>query len=140
MDTDTLTVEKVRDSIGYCGLVCALCHVAEAKGCGGCKSAENSCGRYLSEPGCHQHRCCTERKLNGCWECPDFDCGADMFSGSHDVRLRAFVRCAREEGLEKLAEHVLRNQRNGIRYGHQKDYDGLGSEEAVLTLLRTGRR
>jgi len=63
-----------------------------------------------------------------------------MFSESHDIRIRAFVRCAREEGVEKLAEYVLRNQENGIKYGYKQDYDGLGSEEAVLRLLRTGRK
>lgn len=63
-----------------------------------------------------------------------------MFSNSHDIRLRAFVRCAKEEGIDKLAEYVLRNQNNGICYGYQKDYDGLGSEEAVLKLLRSGQK
>lgn len=63
-----------------------------------------------------------------------------MFSDSHDIRLRAFVRCVKEESLNKLAEYVLRNQQNGIYYGHNKDYDGLGSEEAVLRLLRTGQK
>jgi len=55
-----------------------------------------------------------------------------MFSDSHDVRLRAFVRCAKDEGVKTLAEYVLKNQQNGIAYGHNKDYDGLGNEEAVL--------
>lgn len=51
-----------------------------------------------------------------------------MFSDSHDIRLRAFVRCAKEEGIEKLSEHILLNQEKGIKYGYQKDYDGLNSE------------
>jgi hypothetical protein len=63
-----------------------------------------------------------------------------MFSNSHDIRLRAFVRCAKEEGVGKLAEYVLVNQQKGILYGHQKDYDGLASEETVLSLLRTGKK
>lgn len=63
-----------------------------------------------------------------------------MFSDSHDIRLRAFVHCAKEEGVEKLAEYVLINQQKGILYGHQKDYDGLVSEEVVLKLLRTGKK
>jgi hypothetical protein len=62
----------------------------------------------------------------------------DMFSEAHDIRLKAFVRCAKEDGVEKLAEYVLRNQQNGIMYGHKKDYDGLESEDAVLRLLRIG--
>lgn len=63
-----------------------------------------------------------------------------MFSDAHDIRLRAFVRFAKEEGTLKLAEYVLRNELNGIKYGHHKDYDGLESEEAVLKLLRTGQK
>ena len=58
----------------------------------------------------------------------------------NDIRIRAFVRCAKEEGIEKLAEYVLVNQEKGIKYGHQKDYDGLNSEEEVLKLLKTGEK
>ena len=130
-----MDIKKVSNSIGYCGLVCALCHLADK--CDGCKSNNNCCGRRLSNAGCYQYKCCVEKKINGCWECQDFPCDKDMFSNSHDIRLRAFARCAKEEGLEKLAEYVLRNQQNGILYGHNKDYDNLGSEEAVLKLLRT---
>lgn len=50
-----------------------------------------------------------------------------MFSDSYDIRLRDFVRCAKEEGIEKLAEYILVNQEKGIKYGYQKDYDGLNS-------------
>jgi len=132
------TIEEVKNNIAYCGLVCKFCHLADT--CDDCKSANNCCGRHLSPEGCHQYNCCTERGLNGCWECEDFYCEKDMFSDSHDIRLRAFVRCAKEEGIEKLAEYVLKNQRNGIYYGHQKDYDGLGNEEVVLKLLRTEQK
>jgi hypothetical protein len=131
-----MTQQQVSESIAYCGLVCKFCHLADT--CGGCKSETNCCGRHLSEGGCHQYNCCVDKGINGCWECGDFPCGEDMFSEHHDLRLRAFVCCAREEGVEKLAGYVLRNQQNGIIYGHQRDYDGLGSEEEVLKLLRTG--
>lgn len=133
-----MTILEVARNIGYCGLVCSLCHLKD--NCKGCKSDQNSCSRRLSENGCYQYNCCVERGIEGCWECNDFCCGQDMFSESHDIRIRAFVRCAREEGVEKLAEYVLRNQENGIKYGYQQDYDGLGSEEAVLKLLRTGEK
>lgn len=133
-----LKTEDIVNNIGYCGLICSLCHLA--KDCGGCKSGNNSCGRYLSESGCYQYNCCRERNLNGCWECPDFNCGKDMFSDAHDVRLRAFVRFIRDEGLEKLARCIIENEKNGIRYGHQKDYDGLGTEEAVIQRLMAGAR
>lgn len=130
-------VEAIAKNIGYCGLVCNLCHLAGS--CGGCKSVNNQCARHLSESGCYQYNCCVTKGINGCWECEDYCCGKDMFSDSHDIRLRAFVRFAKEEGIEKLAECLWNNQQHGIRYGYKKDYDGLGSEEAVLKLLRTGK-
>jgi hypothetical protein len=46
---------------------------------------------------------------------------------------------AKEEGIHKLAELVLKNQQNGVLYGNNKDYDNLRDEEAVLKLLRTGK-
>ena len=124
------------ESIGYCGLICKLCHLADK--CSGCKSEQNCCGRHLSDSGCYQYDCCVSRGINGCWECDESPCNEDMFSENHDLRLRTFVKCAKEEGLETLAKYVLTNQGKGIQYGYQKDYDGLETEEAVLKLLRTG--
>ena len=131
-----MSIQAVIDSIGYCGLVCKLCHLANE--CDGCKSSNNCCGKHLSETGCFQYNCCVSKGISGCWECNDFPCDEDMFSDSHDVRLRAFVRCAKEDGIAKLAEYIVTNQQKGIMYGHNKDYDNLDSEETVLRLLRTG--
>lgn len=130
-------VEEVAENIGYCGLICAFCH--EADQCGGCKSRANCCGRHLSEKGCYQYTCCLSKGINGCWECETAPCENDMFSKDHDIRNRAFIKCAKEEGIRKLAEYVCQNQMNGIRYGWNKDYDNLGSEDAVLDLLHKGR-
>ena len=88
---------------------------------------------------CYQYNCCNNKNISGCWECADSPCDEDMFSISHEIRLRAFVQCAKEEGIKKLAEYVLKNQQSGIVYGHNKDYDHLESEEAVLKLLRSGK-
>jgi hypothetical protein len=77
------------------------------------------------QDGCFQYDCCVSKKINGCWECDDFPCENDMFSANHDIRIRAFVRLAREDGIHKLAEYVLKNQQNGILYGHNKYYDNL---------------
>ncbi len=130
-------VREIADNIGYCGLVCTLCH--EADHCGGCKSETNSCGRYLSEKGCYQYKCCISKGIAGCWECEAAPCDNDMFSKDHDIRNRTFIKCAKEEGIHKLAEYVYRNQIDGILYGRNKDYDNLDSEEAVLDLLHKGR-
>jgi len=131
-----LQTKEIVDNIGYCGLLCNLCHLAID--CSGCKTENNTCARYLSETGCYQYNCCKERDLNGCWECVDFNCGKDMFSVSHDLRLRAFVRFIKDEGLEKFGKCIIENERNGIKYGHQKDYDGFETEEDVIKLLKTG--
>ena len=133
-----MTVQEIAASIGYCGLVCKFCGL-----CAGCKSENNRCDKQLSPEGCYQHDCCIEKRINGCWECADFPCDKDMFSTGHDVRLRAFVRCAKEDGLEKLAEYLKRNADNGMQYhkgnGLNGDYDGLGSEAEVLRVLRIGK-
>lgn len=132
-----ILTNEVANNVGYCGLICTFCH--EANTCGGCKSKTNSCGRHLSEDGCYQYHCCTEKGINGCWECDETCCNKDMFSEHHDIRNRTFVKCAKQEGIYQLCEYVLRNQLNGIRYGWNKDYDNLGSEEAVLKLLHKGK-
>lgn len=133
-----MTVQEIADSMGYCGLVCLFCHL-----CAGCKSNNNCCGKYLSPEGCYQHDCCIQKGLKGCWECNDFPCDKDMFSADHDVRLKAFVRCAKEDGLEKLAEYLKKNADSGLQYhkdnGLSGDYDGLKSEAEVLQMLRTGK-
>lgn len=136
MSDTTAKLTEIEKSIGYCGLICKLCHLAHT--CSGCKSDENCCAKHLSSEGCYQYNCCTQKGLNGCWECEDFCCGKDMFSDSHDIKIRAFVRCAKEEGTNKLVEYVIRNQHKGINHGFQKDYDGLENEKAVLKLLRNG--
>lgn len=55
-----------------------------------------------------------------------------MFAEGHDLRLKAFVRFIGLEGKEKLAELLLQNAADGIHYGHGRDYDHLGSEDAVI--------
>ncbi len=138
MDCSEMTVEEVAKSVAPCGLICKLCH--EAGKCAGCQSGHNCCARRLSEDGCYQYGCCTQKGIPGCWACDDFCCGKDMFSEHHNIRNRAFVRFAKEYGVTKLAELVLKNQQNGIAYGWNRDYDNLGSEEAVYELLKYGKK
>jgi len=54
-----MNVKDIAQNMGYCGLVCTLCH--EADKCDGCKSDKNCCGRHLSEKGCFQFDCCVKR-------------------------------------------------------------------------------
>ncbi|HBF39637.1 MAG TPA: hypothetical protein DDW50_20265 [Firmicutes bacterium] len=134
-----MTVEEIALSIGYCGLVCKMCGL-----CAGCKSENNCCEKQRSPEGCYHYHCCIQKGLNGCWECGEFPCDQDMFSVDKDIRLKAFVRCAREDGVGMLAEYLKRNAGNGMEYhignGLRGDYDGLTSEAEVLRLLRTGKK
>lgn len=131
-----MDTKDIAANIGYCGLICSLCH--EANKCDGCKSDNNCCGRHVSEEGCFHFNCCVEKGINGCWECEDGPCNKDMFSEHHDVRNRTFVKVAKIEGLDNLMEYVHENQKNGIHYGWNKDYDNLDNEAAVIDLLHNG--
>lgn len=56
------------------------------------------------------------------------------------IKIRAFVTCIKEDGLERFLEYIVRNTSKGIVYhreGIRGDYD-LESEAEVLKLLRTG--
>jgi hypothetical protein len=67
-----------------------------------------------------------------------------MFAPAHGVRIKAFVRCAKEDGVAKLAEYLQRNAEQGVRYHIENtengDYDNLDDEVQVLRLLRTGEK
>jgi hypothetical protein len=124
------------DSIAYCGLICDFCD--ENAGCS-CKS-ENNCGKRLSKEGCYQYTCCTEKKISGCWECADFPCGKDMMA-IHRIKNRAFVKCIKEDGLERFIGYLKTNKENGVVYhrtGVIGDYD-LTTEDEVLEMLRFGK-
>ena len=128
-----MTVEQIKNSIAYCGLICCLC---SADGSCDCRT-KNECSKKHSPKGCFQYDCCNERGYAGCWECPDFSCDKDMLK---KLRLRTFVKCIKEDGIENFSLYILRNLENGILYhrnGHVGDYD-LDTEEAILHLLRTG--
>ncbi len=58
----------------------------------------------------------------------------------HMIKVRAFVRCIKEDGVEQFLKYIDKNEKNGFIYhriGIYGDYD-LESEEAILKLLRTG--
>lgn len=127
---------ELAQTIAPCGLICGIC--GEAPACAGCRSG--GCSRAAE---CYQRKCCAEKNIKGCWKCGDFPCGKDMFSPERDIRLTAFVRCAKEDGVKSLAGYVLRNQDDGVLYhrdkqNHTGDYDGMPDEESVLKLLRDG--
>ena len=121
------------DSFGRCGLACTLCQAPEVCSCRG----NNHCGKRLSPAGCFQYDCSREKGLEGCWECPDAPCDKDMHAPGK-AKVRAFVRCMREDGLARFLGYLERNAENGVVYhrdGIFGDYD-LETEDEILLLLR----
>ncbi len=56
----------------------------------------------------------------------------------HKIKIRAFVKCIKEEGIDKFIHYIQANQKLGIVYhktGVIGDYD-LATEDEVLQLLR----
>lgn len=129
----TTMIHQISESISYCGLVCKLCHLTDC--CDGCRSMNNCCGCKTSSEGCYQFNCCSEKGIEGCWQCEVAPCDKGMFGEGHDLRLRAFIKYIKEYGKEQLAERIYHNMQNGIFYGHGKDYDNLPSEQAVIDKL-----
>ncbi len=127
----TKTVKEIAGSVAPCGFVCALCIKSINDDCKGCGTNGEICPIL---------DCCKDREIRGCWECNDFPCCECNFRG---VRIRAFLQCAREEGIYKLAEYLLCNQEKGLDYHYdytyKGDYDGYQSVEEVLQVLRTGK-
>jgi hypothetical protein len=95
----------------------------------------DSCGSRNNREGCYQYTCCSNKKIKGCWECEEEQCNKGLFSESRDVRFRAFIQYIKENGRDRLAERLYSNMKNGIYYSKSRDYDGLGSIEAVIRKL-----
>ena len=139
-----MTVEQIKNSISYCGLICCLC---SADGSCDCRT-KNRCSKKHSPEGCFQYDCCVSKGLNGCWECPEAPCDKDMFAPnktkrlSSRTKLRVFIKCINEDGIDMFAQCIMKNAENGIVYhrnGVYGDYD-LETEEDILQLLRTGSK
>ncbi len=130
---------ELTQTVACCGLVCGLCHLASE--CPGCRTQPGACEKLQGKKAtCYQRKCCSEKGLLGCWECSDFPCGQDMFSPSHDIKIQAYVQCIREEGLGNFIGYLLENQKKGIQYGYNKDYDHRNNIQEVLDLLRGNRK
>ena len=126
------TEREIADSIAPCGFVCGMCYDTVSRSCPGCQNEEEVCPIRI---------CCSNHKIRGCWDCSEFPCCECNFRG---VRIRAFLQCAKEEGIEALAGYLLRNVQNGIHYHYgityKGDYDTCNTEEQIIELLHKGKR
>lgn len=74
-------VKAKTDPVAFCGFHCDHCFLTEW--CGNCRSACNMCSyATLSHDNrCENEKCCSEKGLYGCWECPGLrDCRKGFFS------------------------------------------------------------
>lgn len=119
--------------IAYCGLACCLCD--EEKSCKGCRQ-----GVCKEQEKCKPFLCAQTRKLEGCWQCPEFPCDDSMFDG---LRIRTFVKFIQQYGKEKLLECLKRNEQQGIVYHYPNqligDYDRFSKEEEIIQILLNGK-
>ncbi len=117
--------------LALCGLACVLCSQQD---CPGCKARGCAAGSD-----CFVYRCAAQKGLDGCYQCDDFPCQADMLQG---VRNQAFNRYARRFGKRALLQRLRVNAENGIVYhkpgGLKGDYDALETEEDILRLIAFG--
>jgi hypothetical protein len=123
-------VNGIKNNIGCCGLACSQCNEGISGQCKVCIQENKECSI---------RKCCQSSNMEGCWSCNTFPCEEGMFN---NVRVRAFVKCAKEDGVDKLLEHLVRNKENGIVYhktdGSKGDYDVCDKEEDILKIIRTG--
>lgn len=120
--------------LGACGLLCFLCQDPEKCNC----HSNNHCGKRLAPQGCYQYTCSSSKGFSGCWECEQAPCDIDMHAEGK-VKIRAFITCIKENGLETFLHYIDENTKRGIVYHREGifgDYD-LETEAEVLTLLRS---
>ena len=138
LENETLTAKNIAASVAYCGLMCGLCFLADK--CDGCKTASNRCDRNCSDEGCQQKNCCEDRKIAGCWECPDLaSCEKGIYSAGNMSKVKAFARAIKEDGMDRFTGNVLDCLSNGLSVEKGKDFDGIPIPE-VLALLHSGGR
>ena len=128
--------KDIANNFGSCGRACKLCE--HAAYCDGCHSHNPQMARAQTKDGCFQYICCKRKKIKGCWECEDFPCERDMFTGSSGTCLKVFVKCIQEEGVDQLGKYLFRNGLKGIVCREGGAYERLASEAEVYELLKSG--
>ena len=134
--TDKSKKDNYFKSIAYCGLICDLCF--RRNECDGCRQINNICERNCSIDGCYQKNCCSDKKINGCWECDDiYECSEGIYSAGDFSKIKAFAICIKEDGPERFIKYVLKNMETGWSVEKGRDYDGKTIKE-ILSMLRSG--
>lgn len=79
-----------RNMTAFCGTYCGVCEWKDKTGCKGCRASKGT--MFWGE--CDKAKCCMEKGLEHCGECPDMPCQklmelfGDPEHGDHGARLR----------------------------------------------------
>lgn len=110
------------DSVAFCGFHCGHCFLSEW--CANCRSACNMCSyATLSyDNRCENEKCCSEKGLYGCFDCPELqNCKKGFFketSGSIPKACSVFIR---EYGAEEYSRALDAADKMGIKL--KEEYD-----------------
>lgn len=123
------TMDRIK-GMAYCGLACCVC--SENKECAGCRNA--GCA---NKEWCKSFKCCTERNLQGCFECGEYPCEYEML---HKIRNRAFTMLMQSMGEEKLMNALENGERLGLKYHYEGkltgDYDKIETVDELSDIMR----
>ena len=108
--------QELVKTVGCCGLVCGVCNHS-FEGCNGCNGG-------WGPADCYQRTCCTERELEGCWQCEDFPCDKGFFAdGAWKGLCIGCVQCIKDRGIESFVELVTARLGKVVEYGEYRHKD-----------------
>ena len=126
--------------IARCGLACCLC--SENVLCKGCRVDGFAELSWCEDADwCENRRCTLDRKLRGCYDCPDSACRKGLFADK--IKPLAFCEFVRRYGVDELLDCLERNEKNGVVYhreGILGDYDDFDDVEALISFILSGKR
>lgn len=126
-------IKAKTDPVAFCGFHCSHCFLKEW--CGNCRSACNMCSyATLSHDNrCENEKCCTEKELNGCWECPDLtECGKGFFSDPAGSIPKACALFIRKYGVEEYSRVLDAEEESNINL--KEDIDTQGNYDILESL------
>lgn len=120
--------------IGVCGHHCDYCFMAQW--CGGCRSDYNCCSfaTLFEDKKCPNVKCAEEKKLDGCFSCPELEvCNQGFYGVKKEYVAKATALFIRKYGQECYTETLKKAIDSGEQYA--QSFNEQGSVEGSLRLL-----
>lgn len=115
-------IKERTDPVAFCGFHCNHCFLTE--GCGNCRSDCDVCSfATLSRDNrCKNEKCCTEKGLYGCYDCPELEACRKGFFGVPDGSIpKACSLFIRKYGAEEYSRVLDAAEEKGISM--KEEYD-----------------